>query len=744
MFKSFFKYLQTLIFFSLFPLYCNAEGVLEYLSAAAYGIKHEKCSDFNTDVVPSLIQAGKSKGCTGAYNLDIGQQAQYLKKASEELFFDISKIELTEQLNCQIKKNDQFISNLENINDWMTDIQTKAPAIIELTSEIEKRISQFQLLQGQIPKNLNGLKVSDKVIQFKANADILNNEIKSLIIQKQLIIESIPMGKNIEFSKMIEGLSEKDIQDDQKMKKLIIKSSEKMRTNLNNDFKHIGDMKRHNNQWPREFKERIADNPEFIQNLVAKNKMSPDDFESLRCEIDSKYGVGAKIRDQIAFAGFTVVTAGVGLAETAVLRAPVVLNRLEHSRRLMMLSSSSFVLNAGQIALAVKNQCNQSVPKNLLYSDGGSDKSCEQLDIKRQVIESNCALSVALPIFSVTTSGFVFTTNTKKLIDELKKNNAVNTLKSEIDTKQIMDFHKAFRLEQEQTLIRNQTLTANTPAVTKNHYQNYQDLLSKGQIEQAQIYEKKLSNILQNDKMEFVGDIGVGIAGAKYVKFPDGTLGIWKSDKMGEYSLKYGANSEIMAYKVDKKLDLNRVPITVPRKLNDTDGTVQLMVGDLKKSELVNYPNETKLFDDLISNSDRHNKNYLLTNDGRLVAIDHGMASKKYLIQSTTFNQDVAEEIRNYDVLHSFSGGDPVAKIKTINMLSSMIGEKKSYLKLKNTTDAEWTALLKPDMNNTRIEQFLKRRQEIVKTVENARKKFGDDVFLSGKTSPARITQPNN
>jgi hypothetical protein len=96
---------------------------------------------------------------------------------------------------------------------------------------------------------------------------------------------------------------------------------------------------------------------------------------------------------------------------------------------------------------------------------------------------------------------------------------------------------------------------------------------------------------------------------------------------------------EIAAYRLDKHLDLNMIPPTVERRFWQTRGSLQLWVKakmSLREKNQGNYavPQSEILrwnrmmclqraFDNLIANEDRHQGNYLITDDWRIVLIDH-------------------------------------------------------------------------------------------------------------------------
>jgi hypothetical protein len=96
---------------------------------------------------------------------------------------------------------------------------------------------------------------------------------------------------------------------------------------------------------------------------------------------------------------------------------------------------------------------------------------------------------------------------------------------------------------------------------------------------------------------------------------------------------------EIAAYRLDKYLGLNMVPPTVERRFWRRMGSLQLWVESRmslreKNQNGIEIPPQRlhewhrgmckqRTFDNLIANEDRHQGNYLITDDWRIILIDH-------------------------------------------------------------------------------------------------------------------------
>ena len=94
--------------------------------------------------------------------------------------------------------------------------------------------------------------------------------------------------------------------------------------------------------------------------------------------------------------------------------------------------------------------------------------------------------------------------------------------------------------------------------------------------------------------------------------------------------------SEIAAYELDKLLGLNMVPVVVERRVNNDDGAAVMWIEGVRSWETVlPLPKPAtwgfqlarmKMFDDLISNSDRNKGNLLVDADWHIFLIDHSRA----------------------------------------------------------------------------------------------------------------------
>jgi hypothetical protein len=201
---------------------------------------------------------------------------------------------------------------------------------------------------------------------------------------------------------------------------------------------------------------------------------------------------------------------------------------------------------------------------------------------------------------------------------------------------------------------------------------------------------------------------------------------IWKDVEGRKKGFRENWRWEIAAYHLDKYLGLNMICPTVEREFQGNRGSCQLWVESkmsLKKkfNEKIKTPPikvfywnrafyKQRAFDNLIANEDRHQNQYLITEDWRMILIDHSRSfrtSKKFtkkLIYDEKYKEGptfIMKELPR--ALYE--------KIKSLNaeVIKGVVGE---YL-----TDKE-------------IEATLIRKDLIVKWVEDRIKKMGEDKVL--------------
>jgi hypothetical protein len=166
---------------------------------------------------------------------------------------------------------------------------------------------------------------------------------------------------------------------------------------------------------------------------------------------------------------------------------------------------------------------------------------------------------------------------------------------------------------------------------------------------------------------------------------------LWKNPEGRQKGYIEGWKYEIAAYLFDKHLGLNMVPPTVEKRFHNNAGSCQLWITakmtmkdkvDKKIKtppiKVFNYNralNLQRFFDNLVGNEDRHQNNYLITEDWRVLLIDHsrtfrtgkkwttelpyGEKNKEGLVQKD-MPKEMFEKMKalTYDGIKGFVGGN--------------------------------------------------------------------------------------
>lgn len=201
---------------------------------------------------------------------------------------------------------------------------------------------------------------------------------------------------------------------------------------------------------------------------------------------------------------------------------------------------------------------------------------------------------------------------------------------------------------------------------------------------------------------------------------------IWKNPEGRMKGFLESWKWEIAAYRLDKYLNLNLVPPTVERRFQGNRGSCQLWV-DSKMSLKQKVENDVKTpsykvfywnralylqrtFDNLIANEDRHQNQYLITEDWRMILIDHSRTFRT----SSKFTKKLI-----YD--EKYKEG-PTFIMKEI--------PKDLYEKLKSLNTDVMKEVVGEYLTDEEIEATLKRRDLIIEWLDKRIKKMGEDKVL--------------
>jgi len=200
---------------------------------------------------------------------------------------------------------------------------------------------------------------------------------------------------------------------------------------------------------------------------------------------------------------------------------------------------------------------------------------------------------------------------------------------------------------------------------------------------------------------------------------------LWKNPEGRMRGFVEGWKWEISAYRLNKYLELNMVPPTVERRFRENRGSCQLWIDTWislkdKYEKNIDVPSYKvfhwnralylqRAFDNLIANVDRHQNQFLITKDWRMILIDHSRSFRtdKKHTKNLIYDENYKEGPRIMKQLPR----EFVEKLESLNqeVIKNVVGE---YL-----TDKE-------------IEAVLMRRDLIINWIKQRIEKLGEDEVL--------------
>ena len=182
---------------------------------------------------------------------------------------------------------------------------------------------------------------------------------------------------------------------------------------------------------------------------------------------------------------------------------------------------------------------------------------------------------------------------------------------------------------------------------------------------------------------------------------------------------------EIAAYQLDKFLGFNVVPPTVEKRFRNDLGSCQLWIedtftlkhkeeNDIKTPSYKIFPWNRALYiqrawDNLLDNEDRHQNQFLITQDWRMLLIDHSRSFGTSKKQTTRLIYD-----------EKFNEGPRLMKQLP----------RELYEKIKVLTAEQIKGAVGDYLTDQEIDGVMKRRDLVVAWVENYIKEMGEDQVL--------------
>lgn len=263
-------------------------------------------------------------------------------------------------------------------------------------------------------------------------------------------------------------------------------------------------------------------------------------------------------------------------------------------------------------------------------------------------------------------------------------------------------------------------------------------LLEQGKKTEANSLELHLTDILQSSSIRKTSFVGLGISGAHFVQFDNNIFAVLKTSDP-DFPESY--LREVAAYKLDRLLGLNMVPLTVLRDIQGQTHSLQLYYprdidydrGETRKrSDLAPRIPDLAIFDFIVGNEDRVpviERNAIVGKDGRLVAIDHGRAftdaqAQLYLPNLEKISlefRDALAQVTQIEVVESLRG--LLAPENITQAWENILLVQKTLVLLKNESS--------PFVTPTAIE---KAKLEYVKPVDFKSRQF--DELLHSVSAP--------
>jgi len=201
---------------------------------------------------------------------------------------------------------------------------------------------------------------------------------------------------------------------------------------------------------------------------------------------------------------------------------------------------------------------------------------------------------------------------------------------------------------------------------------------------------------------------------------------VWKNISGLQKGFKESWKAEIAAYRLSKFLGLNMVPPTVEKEFRGDRGSCQLFAEYWKDFEKITkekaQPKGIKYtyflralylqraFDNLISNEDRHQRNYLITEDWRMILIDH---SRTFRTTSKFTKKLIYDE--------KFKEGK--------NFIMDSL-PRKFYESVKSLTKPAIKDVVGEYLTDEEIEGMLARKELMIAWIENHIKEKGEAYVL--------------
>lgn len=721
----------------------NAYGDgLEHLSKAAFLATGNECQSYDEKSAKIGIKYLCASKANSAED-SIRNLAEFLNEdAEDQLFVHLAKQQVLE-LNCA--------------QDYAKSISS-APVKSEMLENIQAKLDLARLYKQKLAKASKKLATSRKVISRVCPNDIttldaetpteLKGEKTYQLCQEIIVnraayfatVSNIPLAGVSDVQSYIEKYT--SAKEEPAKNGELQEAYKRAVSTLRNGAQNLSDSltKGGSKALSRGDRHALLQDPavaeEVLNNVPVERRM---DVRGLLCEANAHYGKGADALEGGVMVISLAFSGGVGIwARASAVGKAAVIGANGRQVALMSFSSMRTIQTLRLAALGGESAANMIAVKRACESkilpDLKTKGACTSAPSVEKTAHEDCILMATLSAMG-----------TASLVPEgyAKKLGQVVSEKASIVTSGIKGVSNADDLQS---------------AIWAKR--------ASGELAVAQRMEQELTDVLKNQKIVASRPIGKGASKPFYVKLEDGTEGVWKKN----FGWPANGDSEIEAYKASQELGADLVGVTVPKEFNGVPGTLQVRVAKLKKQKLPSHPDQLSWFDYLIGNTDRHKGNYLQTQSGHLVAIDHGLSngdSTSMLVQFKskviTLKAKIDERTKIESQLAALRANpstsertsmlerDYVKEIKKSKReesklqsdIASLLPEKKVVDKMRRTSASRWKEVLGVNASEERVELIHRRQQNLLESIDEAEQLIGPDrLYREGPVSPLMNTQP--
>lgn len=235
--------------------------------------------------------------------------------------------------------------------------------------------------------------------------------------------------------------------------------------------------------------------------------------------------------------------------------------------------------------------------------------------------------------------------------------------------------------------------------IERNEYFSFLKLLEREDelISQRahQILEEKLMTLEVKKMIELNGH-GSSQGNIFLVEFRNGMKAVYKKFNQRELQ-----GSEVVAYKLNRLLNINLIPPTVNRSIDNQNGSLQYWIEDFKSAlttRQLEIDPDLIFFDMLIGNKDRNRGNWGRSRLGNFIGIDHGLSFRQdatlLLARLPTPSEKIKEKILEQGTL---------LEIREIILNSNLPNQESYFAFIRERYDAIVNELLKRTPNQDRM-----------------------------------------